>query len=193
MLAIPRNDRRRYVTKRDLVKCGYTDECRACTELSTDMHNAQVLHDDRCRDCGAHGGRSRSETSRASLVTNSLRGRSCAFRIDVSESTVDVDVPPARPAPTYQEGGSSGSRANEINTDHLYLQRVKFAETRGQQWQGEDVEEVEANAEEQHLNADVEVACPPNLRGERCRKGGGSQSARSDADGGKADETAFCV
>ena len=27
MCAVPKTDRRRYVTKRDLVKYGYTDEC----------------------------------------------------------------------------------------------------------------------------------------------------------------------
>ena len=30
MPAVPKIDRRRYVTKRDLVKYGYTDECQAC-------------------------------------------------------------------------------------------------------------------------------------------------------------------
>ena len=33
MPVVPRVDRRRYVTKRDLVKYGYTDECQACTLL----------------------------------------------------------------------------------------------------------------------------------------------------------------
>ena len=50
MLAVPKVDRRRYVTKRDLVKYGYTDECQACTQLASGMHNAKVPHDDRCRD-----------------------------------------------------------------------------------------------------------------------------------------------
>ena len=50
MAAVPRVDRRRYVTKKDLVKYGYTDECQACTQLASGMHNAKVLHDDRCRD-----------------------------------------------------------------------------------------------------------------------------------------------
>ena len=48
MLAVPKTDRRRYVTKRDLVKYGYTDECQACTQLASCMHNAKVDHDDRC-------------------------------------------------------------------------------------------------------------------------------------------------
>ena len=50
MPAVPKVDRRRYVTKRDLVKYGYTDECQACTQLASGMHNAKVPHDDRCRD-----------------------------------------------------------------------------------------------------------------------------------------------
>ena len=50
MPVAPRVDRRRYVTKRDLVKYGYTDECQACTQLASGMHNAKGPHDDRCRD-----------------------------------------------------------------------------------------------------------------------------------------------
>ena len=50
MHAVPKTDRRRYVTKRDLVKYGYTDECQACMQLASGMHNAKVSHDDRCRD-----------------------------------------------------------------------------------------------------------------------------------------------
>ena len=50
MPAAPRADQRRYVTKRDLVKYGYTDECQACTQLASGMHNAKVPHDDRCGD-----------------------------------------------------------------------------------------------------------------------------------------------
>ena len=50
MPAVPKVDRRIYVTQRDLVKYGYTDECQACTQLASGMHNAKVLHDDRCRD-----------------------------------------------------------------------------------------------------------------------------------------------
>ena len=50
MPAVPRVDRRRYVTKRDLVMYWYTDKCQACTQLASGMHNAKVPHDDRCRD-----------------------------------------------------------------------------------------------------------------------------------------------
>ena len=50
MPAVPKVHRRRYVTKRDLVKYGYTDECQACTQLASGMHKAKVPHDDRYRD-----------------------------------------------------------------------------------------------------------------------------------------------
>ena len=50
MAAAPKTDRRRHVTKRDLVKYGYADDCQACTQLASGMHNAKVLHDNRCRD-----------------------------------------------------------------------------------------------------------------------------------------------
>ena len=50
MPAVPKTDRKRYVSKRDLVKYGYTDECQACTQLASVMHNAKVPHADRCRD-----------------------------------------------------------------------------------------------------------------------------------------------
>ena len=50
MPAVPKTDRRRHVTKRDLVKYGYTDECQACTQLASCMHKAKVPRDDRCRD-----------------------------------------------------------------------------------------------------------------------------------------------
>ena len=49
MPAVPKVERRRYVTKRDLVKYGYTGECQACTQLALGMHNEKVP-DDRCRD-----------------------------------------------------------------------------------------------------------------------------------------------
>ena len=45
----------------------------------------------------------------------------------------------------------------ETNTDDREGKRVRFTESRGQKRQGEDVEELAAQAEEQHLDADVEV------------------------------------
>ena len=68
-----------------------------------------------------------------------------------------------QPIPTVRVGGSSGSgtrfgvgsRASETNTD--VVKCVRFTESRGQKRQGEDVEELPAKAEEQHLDADVEV------------------------------------
>ena len=94
------------------------------------------------------------------------RVQKAAEAIDVSESTVRVDVPLARPSPTYRDGGSSGSRsiANEMNTDDRDSKRVKFAESRGQKRPGEDVEEVSAKAEKQHLDDDVEVRAHKTYR-----------------------------
>ena len=70
-----------------------------------------------------------------------------------------------QPIPTVRVGGSSGSgtrsgvgsRAGETNTDDREVKRVRFIESRGQKRQGEDVKELAAKAEEQNLDADVEV------------------------------------
>ena len=94
--------------------------------------------------------------------------------MDVGEPTIVEDqqsdpqsVPQSvsQPVPTVRVGGSSssgtrsrvGSRASETNTDDREVTRVRIAESRGQKRQGEDVEELAAKAEEQHLDADVEV------------------------------------
>ena len=69
----------------------------------------------------------------------------------------------SQPVPTVRVGGSSGSgtrsgvgsRASETNTDDCETKRVRFTES--QKRQGEDVEEMAAKAEDQHLDADVEV------------------------------------
>ena len=47
--------------------------------------------------------------------------------------------------------------ASETNTDDREAKRVRFTGSRGQKRQGEDVEELASKAEEQHLDADVEV------------------------------------
>ena len=70
-----------------------------------------------------------------------------------------------QPIPTVRVGVSSGSgtrsgvgsRASGTNTDDREVKRVRFTESRGQKRQGEDVEELAAKSEEQHLDADVEV------------------------------------
>ena len=80
----------------------------------------------------------------------------------------------SQPVPIVRVGGSSssgtragsGSRANEANTDDRETKRVRFAESRGQTRQGEDVEELAAKAEEQHLDADVEVPAHKSWRTE---------------------------
>ena len=94
--------------------------------------------------------------------------------MDVGEPTVvedqrsDPQSAPqsvSQPVSTVRVGGSSGSepdpelgsRKSETNTDDRETKRVRFTESRGQSRQGEDVEELAAKAEEQHLDADVEV------------------------------------
>ena len=168
--AVPKVDRRRYVTKRDLVKYGYTDECQACTQLASDMHNANVPHDDRCRDRIGELMTSDDDqrqvervTSRAAVeVENEIQCPEAGEEVDVGEPTVvedqrsdsqsapqSVSQPVPQPVPTVRVGGSSssgtrsgvGSRASETNTDDRETKRVRFTESRGQKRQGEDVEE----------------------------------------------------
>ena len=69
MPAVPKTDRRRYVTKRDLVKY----KCLACTQLASGMHNCEGSSPRQMprSHWRAHGGRRRPETRRASVVTNS--------------------------------------------------------------------------------------------------------------------------
>ena len=148
MPVVPRVDRRRYVTKRDLVKYGYTDECQACTQLASGMHNAKVPHDDRCRD--------RIGELMAGDVENEIPCPESGEEVDVGEPSVQprsVDEGQPRPEtqsvprpveeqpiPTVRVGGSSGSgtrsgvgsRASETNTDDREAKRVRFTESRGQ-------------------------------------------------------------
>ena len=138
--AVPKVDRRRYVTKRDLVKYGYTDECQACTQLAAGMHNAKVPHDDRCRDrigelMAVDDDQREVErvSSRAAVeVENEIPCPEAGEEVDVGEPTVVEDQRSdsqsasqsvSQPVPTVRVGGSSssgtrsgaGSRASETN------------------------------------------------------------------------------
>ena len=178
--AVPKVDRRRYDTKRDLVKYGYTDECQACTQLASGMHNAKVPHDDRCRDSFGEPVAGNDDQRQVERMSGSVHAEieipcpEAGEEVDVGEPTVVEDqqsdpqsVPQSvsQPVPTIRVGGSSvsgtrsgvGSRASETNTDDREVKRVRNAESRGQKRQGEDVEEVAAKAEEQHRDADVGV------------------------------------
>ena len=171
MPAVPKTDRRRYVTKRNLVKYGYTDECQACTQLASGMHNARVPHDDRCRDRIGELMASDDDQRRIEQVSGSVQSEleipcpEAGEEVDVGEPTADPPQSDQQPVPTVRVGGSSGtgtlsgvgSRASETNTDDREAKRVRFTESRGQKRQGEDVEELAAKGEEQHLDADVEV------------------------------------
>ena len=112
-------------------------------------------------------------------VENEIPCPETGEEVDVGEPSVqprsvDEDQPETQsvprpveeqPIPTVRVGGSSssgtqsgvGSRASETNTDDREMKRVRFTESRGPKRQGEDVEELAAKAEEQHLDADVEV------------------------------------
>ena len=118
MLADPNTDRRRYVTKRDLVKYGYTDECQACTQLASGMHNAKVPHGDRCRDligelmAGDDDQRQIERmTSRTTIeVENEIPRPEAGEEVDVGEPKVRVaGQVEEQPIPTVRVGGSSGS------------------------------------------------------------------------------------
>ena len=132
MPAVPRVDRRRYVTKRDLVKYGYTDECQACTQLASGMHNAKVPHDDRCRDRIGELMAGDDDQRQVERVSGTVRPEVEIPRLEareevhVGEPTVRVAGPvEEQPVPTVRVGGSSGSgtqpgvgsRASETNTD----------------------------------------------------------------------------
>ena len=172
MPAIPKTDRRRYVTKRDLVKYGHTDEWQACAQLASGMHNAKVPRDDRCRDRIGELVAEDDDQTQVERVSGTVHPEveiprpEAGEEMDVGEPTVVEDQQPVQqPVPTVRVGGSSssgtragvGSRAHETNTDDRGTKRVRFTESRGQKRQGEDVEELAAKAEEQHLDADVEV------------------------------------
>ena len=114
-------------------------------------------------------------TSRTTVeVENEILCMEAREEVDVGEPTVvedqqsDQQSAPqsvSQPVPTVRVGGSSGSgtrsgigsRASETTTDDREAIRVRFTENRGQKRQGEDIEEMAARAEEQHLDADVEV------------------------------------
>ena len=116
--AIPRGDPRRCVTKRDLAKCG--------------MHKAKVLHHDRCRE----GELWQKMTIRQRVCSRAVpeaevQRPEAREEMYVSEPKVRLTGPPARPAPTCQEGGSSGSGsgANEVHAHEHVSKRGEFAES----------------------------------------------------------------
>ena len=126
MPVVPRVDRRSYVTKRDLVKYGYTDECQACTQLASGMHNAKVPHDDRCRDrigelMAGDDDQSPVErvTSRTAVdVENEIPCPETGEEMNVGEPTVmegqrsdsqSASQSVSQPVPTVRVGGSSSS------------------------------------------------------------------------------------
>ena len=143
MSAAPKVDRRRYVTKRDLVKYGYTDECQSCTQLASGMHNAKVPHDDRCRDRIGELMAEDDDQRQVERVSGTVRPEvetprpEAGEEVDVGETMVVEDQQPVQqPVPTVRVGGSSssgtragsGPRANEANTGDRETKRVRFTE-----------------------------------------------------------------
>ena len=185
MPAVPKTDRRRYVTKKDLVKC------EACTQLASGMHNAKVPHDDRCRARTGEPMADDDDHRQVERVTSRTISEvetpcpEAGEEMDVGEPSVQPQsvheedqpqpVPQSvlQPVPIVRVGGSSnsgtragsGSRANEVSTDDdREVKRVRFSESRGQKRQGENVEELAARAEEQHRDADFEVLAHKSWR-----------------------------
>ena len=136
-------------------------------------------------------------TSRAAVeVENEIPCSEAGEEVDVGERTVVEDQRSdpqlasqsvSQPVPTVRVGGSSssgtrsgvGSRASETTTDRE-TKRVRFTESRGQERQCEDVEGLAAKAEEQHLDADVEVPAHKTWRVEDVCRGCSRCSARTN-------------
>ena len=142
MAAVPRVDRRRYVTKRDLVKHGYTDACQACTQLASGMHNAKVPHDDRCRDrigelmAGVDDQRQVERVSGTVHLEVEIPRPEAGEEVDVGERTGGVaGLVEEQPVPTVRVGGSSGSgtrsgvgsRASETHKAEVRKDKVKMS------------------------------------------------------------------
>ena len=108
MPAAPKTDRRRYVTKRDLVKHGYTDECQASTQLASGMHIAKVPHDDRCRDRIGELMAQDDDQRQVERVSGTARPEveiprpEAGEEMDVSEPTVDLPQPVQQPVPRFE-------------------------------------------------------------------------------------------
>ena len=140
-LVVSKTDRRRYVTKRDLVKYGYTDECQACAQLALGMHNAKVPRDDRCRDrigelmAEDDDQRQVERVSSRTVPDLEIPRPEAEEEMDVGEPSVDLPRSVPQPVPTVRVGGSSssgtrsGSRANEMNTDDCDMKRVSVTES----------------------------------------------------------------
>ena len=85
------------------MKYGYTDECQACTQLASGMHNAKVPHDDRCRDRVGEFMASDDDQRQVERVSGTVRPEveiprpEAGEKVDVGELTV---VEEQQPTPT---------------------------------------------------------------------------------------------
>ena len=128
------------------------------------MHAVGVrhAHDDRCQDrigeLMAGDGDQRQVERVSGVAEVEIPCPEAGEEVGVGEPTVVEDQqsdPQSVPQAVSQPG--VGSRASETSTDDREVKRVRIAESRGQKRQGEDMEELAAKAEEQHLDSDVEV------------------------------------
>ena len=101
------------------------------------MHNAKVLHDDRCQDRVGElmaGDDDQRQVERVSGVAEvAIPCPEAGEEVDVGEPTVVEDQqsdPQSVPQSVSQPG--VGSRASETNTDDREVKRVRIAESRGQ-------------------------------------------------------------
>ena len=124
--------RRRYVTKRDLVKNGYTDECQACTQLASGMHNARVLHDDRCRDRIGELTAEDDDQRQVERVSGTVRSEfeiprpEAGKEMDVGEPTIVEDQQPVQqPVPTgRRRARQKCSRRSKSHSDHFAWSKI---------------------------------------------------------------------
>ena len=120
--------RRRYVTKRDLMKNGYTGECQACTQLASGMHNARVLHDDRCRDRIGELTAEDDDQRQVERVSGTVRSEfeiprpEAGKEMDVGEPTI-VEV--QQPVPTgRRRARQKCSRRSKSHSDHFAWSKI---------------------------------------------------------------------
>ena len=110
MPAVPKTDRRRYVTKKNLVKYEYTGECQACTQLASGMH--QCAGSSRRQIALASSWRV-VQVERVTARTVSTPRLEAGEEMDVCEPSVQPQQPVpqsvSQPFPIVRVGGSSSS------------------------------------------------------------------------------------
>ena len=88
MPTVPRVDRRRDITKRDVAKYGYPDESQPCTQLAACVHKAKVPPDDRCRGFIGELVAEDEDLKQGYRVASRPGEEDAGDEIDVSEPTI---------------------------------------------------------------------------------------------------------